>query len=103
MFHILPQKRFILRIFNFKSYSFFFIKLSCSFQKLSYIQTSFNIQEEIWKQMLFSISGIENKLGMEFGQLVQYKRKNIFQKKHSENRTEKLVTSAIFMSSTGSH
>ena len=53
--------------------------------------------------MLFSISGIENKLGMEFGQLVQYKRKNIFQKKHSENRTEKLVTSAIFMSSTGFH
>ena len=44
---------------------FFFIKISCSFQKLSDIQTSYNIQEEIWKQMLISISRIKNKLGME--------------------------------------
>ena len=57
---------------------FFFIKISCSFQKLSYIQTSDHIQEEIWKQMLVSISGIENKRGMELGRLVEYNRRNIF-------------------------
>ena len=52
--------------------------------------------------MLVSISGIENKRGMELGRLVEYNRRNIFQKKHSENGTEKLVTRAIFVSSTGS-
>ena len=78
MFYISPQKRVILRIFNFLSYFFFFIKISCSFQKLSYIQTSDHIQEEIWKQMLVSISGIENKRGMELGRLVEYNRRNIF-------------------------
>ena len=78
MFYISPQKRVILRIFNFLPYFFFFIKISCSFQKLSYNQTSDHIQEEIWKQMLVSISGIENKRGMELGRLVEYNRRNIF-------------------------
>ena len=44
--------------------------------------------------MLISISGIKSKLGMKFGQLVEYNRR--FQKNYSEKRTEKLVTRALF-------
>lgn len=59
------QKAFHSQVIQFFVVEFFLVKISCSFQKLSYIQTSYHIQEEIWKQMLVSISGIENKRGME--------------------------------------
>lgn len=53
--------------------------------------------------MLISISGIKNKLRMEIDQLVEYNRVNIFEKKHSENWTKKLVAKVIFASFTGSN
>ena len=86
-------KAFHSQVIQFLSYNFFFNKDKLFISKVITHSESYNIQEEIWKQII-SISGIKNKLGMKFGQLVEYNRR--FQKNHSEKRTEKLVTRALF-------
>ena len=90
-FHFMLKAPSVLKIFNFLSLLFSHIKKIRSFWRHKLVKKAITIH------ILLNISWIKGNQTMEFGQLIEYIKRNIFFKNHAEMRLgDKFQTSFCF-------